>query len=130
MVACYRSTSKLGFVRLSVRFLVPALLAASCGPLDEAPGGASEALLTRKPSLVQTCGEIKFEVNGGSLVINGSVALETTTPALRSQLVARAEDGPFRACLLGQWRTVNNTTSFRASSVLDEPIGIEANYGG
>ncbi len=66
-----------------------------------------------RDSEVKTCGEVSYDTQGGSLVINDSVAVQAADPVLEEELLSEVASGPARLCLYGRWVRVNRL--FRAN---------------
>ena len=60
------------------------------------------------------CGEISYDTQGGSLVINRSYEVQPVVQELADDLLAKASEGPFDACLVGDWRGRDEAKFFQA----------------
>lgn len=60
------------------------------------------------------CGEISYDTQGGSLVINRSYEVQPVVQDLAEDLFAKASEGPFNACLVGDWRGNDADKFFQA----------------
>jgi hypothetical protein len=77
---------------------------------------ADENVVTPR-STVKACGSLSYDTQGGSLVINNSAPVEVTDRSLEGKLVDRAMQGPFDACLIGNWVDAPAGRKFSASAV-------------
>ena len=100
----------------SVGFL---LFSLSCVAAISSSGSAARAdeIVVTPRSSVKECGSLSYDTQGGSLVINNTAPVEVTDRSLEGKLVDRAMQGPFDACLIGNWVNAPAGRKFSASSV-------------
>lgn len=60
------------------------------------------------------CGEISYDTQGGSLVINRGHEVKPVAQDLAADLLAKASEGPFNACLVGDWLGNDDDRFFQA----------------
>ena len=101
--------SSVGFLFVSVSFLAVISSSGSAARADE-------NVVTPRSS-VKECGSLSYDTQGGSLVINNSAPVEVTDRSLEGKLVDRAMQGPFDACLIGNWVNAPAGRRFSASAV-------------
>ena len=101
--------SSVGFLLVSVAFLAVISGSGSAARADEN--------VVNPRSSVKECGSLSYDTQGGSLVINNSAPVEVTDRSLEGKLVDRAMQGPFDACLIGNWVNAPAGRRFSASAV-------------
>jgi uncharacterized iron-regulated membrane protein len=66
------------------------------------------------------CGQISYDPQGGSLIINRVDPLVTAEQQLGDYLVAQTSSGAIEACLSGEWMWKPNRKYFWAAALVSE----------
>lgn len=118
MLTCVSRSNGLGLRSLfsSVGFFLVSLV---CVTAIAATGSVAQAdeIAAAPRMIVKECGSLSYDTQGGSLVINNTAPVDVTDRALEGRLVDRAMQGPFDACLIGNWVNAPVGRRFSASAV-------------